>query len=206
MGIQGGKLMWDTTLLRNQKTTAIALSMICFNTHAPVDVDSIIPPQFEVSYSNIAGEQWSSVGISELTGTDKAVEVLSIADIVDSVKVTLGLPNKDIANIFGVSRQTLHSYKNAANEQTVNAANQKRALTLAEIIRQISPKFIRSPGAMAKNYTVNGKSLLDLLSEQLLNEREIVWLSEQLAEKMDPNVLKPTTINEVSLRQLTKMS
>ncbi|MCG9723387.1 helix-turn-helix domain-containing protein [Shewanella sp. Isolate7] len=199
--------MWDTTSLRNQKTTAIALSMMCFNTHAAIDVDSVLPAQYEVTYSsNIAGEQWSSVGISELTDTDKTVEVLSIADIVDLVKVALGLPNKDVARIFGVSRQTLHSYKNAADEQTVNAANQKRALTLAEIISEISPKFNRSPGAMAKNYTVEGKSLLDLLSEPSLKVREIVWLSEKLAEKMNSNVPKLTETNEVSLHQLTKLS
>ncbi|MCL1092012.1 hypothetical protein L2744_20900 [Shewanella profunda] len=199
--------MWNTTSSINKKTTVIALSVMCFNTHAVVDIDSILPPQYEVSYSsNICGEQWSSIGVTGLTGSDNKIELLGIADIVDLVKVALGLPNKDIANIFGVSRQTLHSYKNAADDHTVNASNQKRALTLAEIIQEISPKFNRSPGAMAKNYTVEGKSLLNLLSEPSLNIREIVRLSGKLAEKMNSSAPKSTVTNEVSLLQLAKIS
>ncbi|MCQ9084881.1 hypothetical protein [Vibrio harveyi] len=199
--------MWNTTSSTHKKTTAIALSMACFNTHAAVDVDSILPPQYEVCYSsNISGEQWSSIGVAELTDNGNTTEVLSIADIVDLVKVALGLPNKDVASIFGVSRQTLHSYKNSADDHTVNASNQKRALTLAEIIQEVRPKFNRSPGAMAKNYTVEGKSLLDLLSEPTLNISNIVWFADKLAEKMSANAPKSTATNEVSLRQLTKIS
>ena len=200
---------WKTTASANKTTTAtaLALSMMCFNTHAQISIDSITPPQSEVIYSsNILGEQWSTVGVSNPTESYDGVDVLGISDIVDTVKVALGLPNKDIANIFGVSRQTLHSYKNSTDEHAVNSANKKRALALSDIIVQISPKFIRSPGAMAKNYTVNGKSLLDLLSEPNLDIDEIIRLSDSLSEKMTVNSPKHTATNEVSLRQLTKVS
>lgn len=201
--------MWNTTTSSNKTATAsaLALSMMCFNTHAYIDIDDIVPPQNDVIYSsNISGEQWSSVGVSKATESYGEIDVLGISDIVDSVKVALGLPNKDIASIFGVSRQTLHSYKNSTDEHTVNSSNKKRALTLSEIIDEISPKFDRSPGAMAKNYTRDGKSLLDLLSESNLNIAEIVRLADSLSEKMSSNLPKNTATNEVSLRQLTKVS
>ena len=115
----------------------------------------------------------------------------------NSVKVTLGLPNKDIVSIFKVSRQTLHSYKNSNDQHAVNSSTKERALLLSKIIAEISPKFNRSPGAMAKNYVMDGKSLLDLLSEPKLDIPSIVKISSSLSDKISSNTAKETPVNEI---------
>ncbi|ELI5735573.1 hypothetical protein RRK63_004316 [Vibrio fluvialis] len=201
--------MWTTTSSNTKiASTALVLGAMCFNTHAAVDVDSIVESQYDVIYSsNIHGHNWSSVGITRQNKHQQEQSVLGMADIVAMVKVSLGLPNKDIARIFGVSRQTLHAYKNSTDEHhTVNASKKERALTLSEIIKEIQPKFARSPGAMAKNYMMDGKSLLDLLSEPELNITDIVRLADNLAEKMSSNAPKATPVNEISLHQLTPVA
>ncbi|QXO17210.1 hypothetical protein [Vibrio ostreae] len=201
--------MWKTTASTNVKATAsvIALSM-AFNTHANIDdIETAVLPQRDVLYSsNILGHQWSSVGVYEQADYEKNTDILSIADIVNSVKVTLGLPNKDIASIFKVSRQTLHSYKNSNDQHAVNSSTKERALLLSEIITEISPKFNRSPGAMAKNYVMDGKSLLDLLSETKLDIPSIVKISNSLSDKLSSNTAKETPVNEISLHQLTSIA
>lgn len=189
--------MWNTTELCNY--TAPAFS---YNTHAKVDLEFNC-----VEYnSNISNEQWSSVGIIEVDEGHNDATFLSVSDIIDTVKVTLGLPNKDIASIFRVSRQTLHSYKNSTDEHAINPSNQKRALRLYEIMAETKPKFNRSPGAMAKNYTLNGKSLLELLSEPNLDICEITKLTDSLSERMLSITPKNTATNEISLQQLTNIS
>lgn len=201
--------MWKTTASNNVKATAsvIALSM-AFNTHANIDdIETAVLPQRDVLYSsNMLGHHWSSVGVSEQTDCAKNTDILSIADIVNSVKVTLGLPNKDIASIFKVSRQTLHSYKSSNDQHAVNSSTKERALLLSSIMAEISPKFNRSPGAMAKNYVMDGKSLLDLLSETELDIPSIVKISNGLSDKLSPNTAKETPVNEISLHQLTSVA
>lgn len=200
--------MWKTTAYNNVKATAslIALSMV-FNTHANLgDIETAVLPQRDVLYSsNVLGNYWSSVGVSEQAESAKNTDILSIADIVNSVKITLGLPNKDIASIFKVSRQTLHSYKNSNDLHVVNSSTKERALLLSEIIAKISPKFNCSPGAMAKNYMMDGKSLLDLLSEPTLDILSIVKISNSLSDKISSNTAKETLVNEISLYQLTSI-
>lgn len=200
--------MW-TTASKNKsiKSSMFIFSVFYFNTHADINIDSILESQNDVVYcSNIAGQAWSSVDIS-LSPFASEQQIQGIADIVEKVKICLGLPNKDIAKILGVSRQTLHSYKNSTDEHhTVNAANKKRAMTISNVINEIQPKFSRSPGAMAKNYMMNDKSLFDLMSEPELDIPNILHLSQSLAEKMSSNSTKTSTINEISLNQLTKFA
>lgn len=195
--------MWGTTTSSNSTAvTAVALSMI-FSTHAAINIDNI--RRDEIYISNVCGQKWSSIGIKEDV-KETEPQLQSIADIVDLVKVELGLPNKDIANIFRVSRQTLHAYKHSTDMHTVNTANMERAFLLANVIDEIRAKFNRSPGAMAKNYVMDGKSLLDLLSESELNIPNIVRISNNLAEKMTLGSLKDASINEISLHQLTSVA
>lgn len=133
--------------------------------------------------------------------------MISIADLIEFVKVSLGLPNNDIAKIFRISRQTLYAYKNSASDQhTVDASNKERALILSGIINEIRPKFPYSPGAMAKNYMMDGKSLVDLLSADELNIPSIVRIADSLASKISSHLLDATFVNEISLYQLTPVA
>lgn len=196
--------MWSTTANCNKKA-ALALGVMCFNTHAALKIDDVVSPHRSSSFiSNVSGIHWSNIGTPSLPKSDK-IELQSISDIVDFIKVTLGLPSKDIANILGVSRQTLYSYKSSLDSQTVNNTTMERALKLFAILQKTTPLFQRSPGAMAKNYFQDGKSLLDLLVEKELDTKSILAISKILSNKMS-SATKATPNNEVSLYQLTTVS
>ncbi len=196
--------MWSTTSNCNKKA-ALALSVMCFNTHAALKIDDVISPHRSPSFiSNVSGIQWSNIGIPSVHQSDRT-ELQSISDIVDFIKFTLGLPSKDIANILGVSRQTLYSYKSSLDSQTVNNTTMERALKLFAILQKATSFFQRSPGAMAKNYFQDGKSLLDLLVEKELDTKNILAISQTLSNKMS-SATKATPNNEVSLYQLTTVS
>ncbi|MDC5837942.1 hypothetical protein OPW33_01195 [Vibrio europaeus] len=201
--------MWNSAST-NSSTAKSALLLgigaLSFNTYADIDLDAVIESQYESVYqSNIQGNSWSSVGINIQEDNQAQPEIMGISDIVDMVKVSLGLPNKDIASIFRVSRPTLNTYKKSTDGlHTVNATNRERALLLANITQEIQPKFLKSPGAMAKNYVIDGRSLLDLMSDENLDVKAIVQLSDAIAEKMAGHAEKATQLNEISLNQLTK--
>ncbi|MEJ2912238.1 hypothetical protein [Pseudoalteromonas sp. C12FD-1] len=194
------------TSLRNSTTmtSMLVVGAISFNTYGAVDIDKIIESQHQEVYeSNDKGSAWSSVG-KKLSTVEKH-DLVSLSDIIKQIKIGIGLPNKDVARIFDVSRQTLHSYQNQSLEQRVaNTATRERAKELHDIMLQLQSKFEYSPGAVAKNYTMNGKSLVDLLSEQKLDHNSIYKFADKIAEILVSQNTNLSETNEVSLRQLTK--
>ena len=151
--------MWNSASAKS--VLILGFGVLSFSTYADIDLDAVIESQNESIYqSNVQGDSWSSVGISVQEDSQVQPEIMGISDIVDMVKVSLGLPNKDIASIFRVSRPTLNTYKKSTDGlHTVNATNRERALLLANITQEIQPKFLKSPGAMAKNYVIDGRTL-----------------------------------------------
>lgn len=127
--------------------------------------------------------------------------VMSIADMISSVKVKLGLPNKDIASIFDVTRQTLHSYsKGAEATQSLKEETKQRIINVYAVIEDVSKVLEKSPGAMAKNYTMDGDSLLGLLSSPSINVPKVLALAKGIAEK---SLIPSHQINESTLNDLT---
>jgi hypothetical protein len=127
--------------------------------------------------------------------------VMSIADMILSVKVKLGLPNKDIASIFDVTRQTLHSYSKGAEEtQSLKEETKQRIINAYGVIEQVSKVLVKSPGAMAKNYTMDGDSLLGLLSSPSIDVPKVLALAKGIAEK---SLIPNHQINESTLNDLT---
>lgn len=127
--------------------------------------------------------------------------VMSIADMILSVKVKLGLPNKDIASIFDVTRQTLHSYsKGAEVTQSLKEETKQRIINIYGVIEEVSTVLGKSPGAMAKNYTMNGDSLLGLLSSPSIDVPKVLTLAKGIAGK---SLVPNHQINESTLNDLT---
>ena len=161
------------------------------------------PPHHKQVVSNLLDNSWNSANPTTNSNISDT-QLLNIAEIIGFVKTSLGLPNKDVAAIFSVTRQTLHTYaKDADTSQTLNPMTRERALTLNGIVKEIAPKFSRSPGAMAKNYTFEGESLLQLLESDELNVDKIVSLADKLSESMN-SVSHSNSINNDTLHSLTR--
>jgi hypothetical protein len=173
--------MWNST----KKAVTVGIALATSNIPVGYELNSYLAVHHEQVVSNLNDGYWNSVDTqAEKTGSD--AQLLSVSGIIGFVKTSLGLPNKDIASIFGVTRQTLHTYSKGGDAvQTLNRATKERALTLNEIVNKIAPKFSRSPGAMAKNYTFEGESLIQLLTSDNLEVVKIIRLSEKLSESMN---------------------
>ncbi|MCZ7836160.1 hypothetical protein [Atlantibacter hermannii] len=185
------KKMWNSTSsFKSNMIAALAVvgGAVIVNSHNASNPTLNIHPLLHTqSISNAFDDFWSTVA------TDKKVDgsgeqIVGISEIIALTKTTLGLPNKDIAEIFGITRQTLHNYANGGDlNQSLNKNTRQRALALRQIIGDIRVFFKHSPGAMAKNYTIEGKSLLNCLVSHDLNYDEIKFFASQLAARMESN-------------------
>jgi len=179
--------MWNSNASSSTKiiTASGIFGAVIFSTYMDIpEKEEIYSVHHEQVTSNLVDDHWVSVSPYMIEPSNES-KVISISEIILMVKSTLGLPNKDIANILGVTRQTLHSYANGADaNQKMNRSTYERVLLLNEIVTELTNKFSQSPGAMAKNYTIEGRTLLDLLKEEQIDVRKVLLFSEQLSNKM----------------------
>ena len=101
--------MWSSTSPVGKTATSVVLSSLCFSTYAEVPQNI---PENTIVQSDRSGTAWQYRLITqELSSHAKPkADVVSVSEIVKRAKVQLGLPNKDIADIFLVSRQTIQTY------------------------------------------------------------------------------------------------
>lgn len=198
--------MWNSaSAMKSLPASAILMAgSVMFQTHM---VSATFPSSYDVFHdqdsSNYDNGRWHSVN---LYGQQRSEEptLVGIADIISFVKMSLGLPNKDIAAIFGVTRQTLHSYvTDAGTTQSIKPSTRERVITLYEVIKEVTLMFSHSPGAMSKNYMIAGCSLLDLLIAEKLDITKILQHSKLLAEKMD-KIPSSSSKDDSTLHSLTR--
>jgi len=195
---------WTTT-----KTHALIVAgAMAFNTYAAIDE----LPQLDLAktsekVNNLHGNVWLSTNAYTQNDIDNKVqEIIGVSDVIKKVKVNLGLPNKDVAQVFGVTRQTVHNYtKQSEIKHTVNADTLERTQQLDEIFINLNEIFSKSPGAMAKNFTIQGESLLNLLSKKELNADQIASFACQLEKRMMENSSGSNAMDrDISLAELTR--
>lgn len=198
---------WTTT--HNKTSTAIMIAgAMAFNTYAAIDESTRLDlSNTSKEVNNLCGDVWLSTNTNIKKDVDNKVkEIIGVSDVIKKVKINLGLPNKDVAQVFGVTRQTVHNYtKQSEIKHTVNADTLERALQLDEIFTNLEKIFSKSPGAMAKNFTIQGESLLNLLSKSELNTDQISSFAYQLSKRMMANSSDSNAINsDLSLAELTR--
>ncbi|MAL98872.1 MAG: hypothetical protein CL583_10545 [Alteromonadaceae bacterium] len=172
-------------------TTAAVAGAFLFSSYtagAEVLVDELSEPRAYVA--NFEGVHWSSANFaadnSAREGGSEGEAALGIGDVIGTAKISLGLPNKDIAQIFGVTRQTLYSYSKGQDlERTANSQTRQRVFQLKPIVQKLALVLPKSPGAMAKNYSIGGLTLFDLLVKEELDSDRIVEVATALGEKLN---------------------
>ncbi|MDC5353534.1 hypothetical protein OHW66_03235 [Acinetobacter baumannii] len=168
------------------------VAVTVFLTSAYADVikypDYQIPFEKYTESSNLNGLEWSSTNTFKLKKQEtykSEVNEASVSDVVNQVKITLGLPNKDIAEVFQVTRQTLHSYKNGDNTHNLHEQNFTRVKELKNIFEEIKEILPNSPGALVKTYLIENQTLFDLLKASVLEKGKILSFAEKLQRKID---------------------
>jgi hypothetical protein len=201
--------MWNSTGERKASFYATAMiSALVFNSHTNIENTinyTSASMEQKSNSSNLKGTYWLTINLNHKDNKEQDTSIVGISDVVSDIKTSLGLPNKDVAQILRVTRQTLHTYaKNSDVEHAINPLTLKRAFTIAEVIKEIAPKFSQSPGAMAKNYTMEGHTLLELLSAPNLDIQAIIPFADMLAKVMDKRTSTSSHINENALYELTR--
>ncbi|WP_133013134.1 hypothetical protein [Marinomonas flavescens] len=189
--------------------TTFAVGAALFNTHTPINIDDVMSSQNEVVYAtNLVDGYWSSHGETfQAVSFDAQAELRGMSDIINDVKIFLGLPNKDVAEILGVTRQTLHAYKSGAeNDHKISQNTLDRAFLVDSLVEKARGLFERSPGAMSKNFMYEGKSLLSLLTEKDIDQDKFVSVAGKLADKMQGHSAHLTQTHETTLFQMTSSS
>lgn len=201
--------MWNTSP-SNIITPIIALSGALFFTSAQTSASEIFNTKslndFDKNHIILNNENnyWSSYDYSNVeTNTLQIDSKVDVADIINLVKTTLGLPNKDVADIFKVTRQTLHNYKNESGHG-LHEQNLLRVRKLKVIFDEVANILDKSPGALSKTYIVNEQSFFDLLNADELNEESIISFAKEIKVKMDSKSKIVRENDNISLFNLTR--
>ena len=205
MGSEGNVIMWNTASVKS-----VVLGAIVWCCSSPAhSIRSLDVHSLNSKYENYVSENgtWtsyeSSLKNSDLL--DRVEDKVDVADIVDFVKVTLGLPNKDIAEVFQVTRQTLHNYKSQdESNHNLHEQNLVRVKNLKKIFDGLSGFFPKSPGALCKTYMVNNHTLLDLLTADNLDQNAIFNIASLLKEKMEFKSKIHRNNDDISLLNMTR--
>lgn len=204
--------MWNSSASKSSLAKlSVGIGAVIFTTCAmssPSEPSYVYDEPIDaVKQLTASGDSWSTSNTAQ--ANEHATEKdngLGIADVIAYVKESLGLPKKDVAEIFGVTRQTLHSYsKPSYQAHSINKGTLQRAFDIEGIIREIEPSFMHSPGAMAKNFSVGGDTLLSLLSQPDLDQRKILEVASLLAERIAKHsVVEKSKGNDQALYDLTR--
>lgn len=128
----------------------------------------------------------STTSLSASNPQNHDEDKVDIVAIIDLVKVTLGLPNTDIAKIFQVSRQTLLNYKSQnGSSYNPHELNLFRVKILKNIFDELTEVFNKNPGALVKTYMKGNHTLLDLLTANDLDRNSIIDIAYELKKKME---------------------
>ena len=180
--------MWDN-LQSDNKSMVMGAAIVIVSNLACAEPEYYELDMFEPMYQRyqanaIDNGVYKSRVNEEVDDVTIESDILSFEFAIRNVRESLGLPKNDIAKIFKVSRQTLHSYLNGVGEnQTLNSQTVARVKAVAALNDKISEILSSSPGAMAKNYFVDGESLFSLLIKGELNENRIIDLARALAAR-----------------------
>lgn len=89
---------------------------------------------------------------------------INMSVIISEAKLKLGLPDKDLAQLFRLSRQQLFNYrKDNIGSVEPQEITLKRARQIHSIVQSLSAIFLQSPSHALKNIIIDGNTLFELL-------------------------------------------
>lgn len=138
-------------------------------------------------------------GVSQAAGM--AAGSQQAAGIVERAKRVTGLSMKDLAPVFGVTRQTLYNFRKA--QERISDRHWVRLQAVDREIRALATILPSSPGALAKHFVSQGDTLHRLLRAPDLDTPRLQRLAEALAAQLGP-VQQPQVYHASTVDQLTR--
>lgn len=150
---------------------------------------SIAPPHFNILDSHKSKElvvrfkegrsgdlQWKA---SEKTVEKLSTDVLEPAEMVNTVIGALGLGMTDLEKVLKVKRATIYNWRKGGDVRAEDSL--ARLLAVYGIAKDIAKFNDRPFGKRAKTHQVQGKSYLDLLSDESLDNDAIIKIAKVLS-------------------------
>jgi transcriptional regulator with XRE-family HTH domain len=126
-------------------------------------------------------------GISRSTATDTmpAPAVQSLAERVSAIKAAFGLTISQLAKVLRVERQTIYDWMDEENPRPLQVQKQERLAAIQRLAIQWN-KVCQWPAGkgIATYTTVEGDTLLDLLSADVLDEARLQPVMRGLSEQV----------------------
>lgn len=147
----------------------------------------------------------STVHLVAFRGDSEAAEAVGSGVTANTMilraQTITGLSLKDLAAVYGVTRQTLYNYKKQTDQP--NSSNWRRLQQIDNSMAELEQILPASPGAFAKRFAnENGETLLSLLQQTTPDVDKLKALAAKLAEKMDKTA--PVTRYQTTLDELTR--
>lgn len=165
---------------------ALAVTFVAAATTADMASVRIVP--FVARFQGITN--CDSEGIGTITNSlplpKATVPSVTVQDVIMQSQNVLGIGKLHLAGIFKMSRQNLDNLiKNA--EQKPNPETEARALQVRKALEVISELCPYKIGASTMTCKINGRRLLDELSEDKIKFDEVKIFSQEIAKRIQTN-------------------
>ncbi|WP_009631113.1 hypothetical protein [Synechocystis sp. PCC 7509] len=132
--------------------------------------------------------------------------IYSVEDIVSNIRSSLSLTMQEMARTLRVERQTVYSWIGASSEP--HPFNRER-LNKIFLIAQYWDKLLSMPlGKTVRQLLINGKSVVDLLSEDTLDEQAIFAHLKSFAQERNmplQNLQRKSSVRELVAKHNLKV-
>lgn len=149
---------------------------------------------------------WATINTNIELALEKIAkhEVVGVKEIINNARLTLGLPNNDIAKIMHISRQSLYLYLKDDVSQKINDTTIQRAKDIYAALDIIKKHEVEGLGSLARNYFFEEETLMSLLTKEKINLSDIDGISSKLSKVVKNNIKHANENNELNLISLTK--
>jgi transcriptional regulator with XRE-family HTH domain len=101
-----------------------------------------------------------------------------------ALQASFGLPMADLAQVLGITRQGLYKWLDASKDVKVQGANLERLALVERIGKKWRELSLAPLSSMAREPLANGKTVLDLLIDEEIDEAAAIGAVDQLAAKL----------------------
>lgn len=145
------------------------------------------------SFLWIIKNAWKSSERSPLEQSLTVANAVEPAEMITKARKTLGLSMSDLADVYHVARNTLYHY---LEHPETKVGNIDRFHLVDEIVDRLHAISSRPYGASAKNYKVEGTSLLEELKKNEINKDLVESIGNSIAHKLHISAEKDRSLDK----------
>ncbi|MEK6750083.1 MAG: hypothetical protein AABY83_12900 [Pseudomonadota bacterium] len=116
--------------------------------------------------------------------------LLTPAEQIRYIQLAFGINNTILASILEVERQTLLNWTKVSNPPKLQTRTKNRLLLISDIARQWRQRCTRPPRNLATSYYFQGRTLIDILSAEQIDEIALQSIMDALSKKINDTLAR----------------